>query len=346
MKYISLFSGIGGFERGINSVYPNSQCIAYSEIDSYAIRIYQHHFPNHKNLGDITRITKSKIQGLVRKKGCDLIVGGFPCTNLSSMANINGDNRGLDGEKSRLFHYMVRLIHRVQQIIPGVKFIMENNYSMCKSDRKQILDILEKKFGTIYTHMIDNASFGVQTRKRIIWTNFPFSPPDGNKHCTQTWNDVLQPIKQVKKYLLSDTRICSINKMISSTNTKGITRIVIPKGNNYTMKFVPTTTSKSKWEKICTRSDTMSKQLYTYPIGKSRPVLRSGTDNNILIDRRIDKSEKTFIVRFFTHIEMERLFGLPDDYTNIDGISKTRRGRALGNSIPVFIVKHVVSYLL
>lgn len=350
MKYISLFSGIGGFEQGVHSVYPDAECVAFSEIDPYALRIYQHHFPEHKNLGDITRITKSKIQGLVKRKGCDLIVGGFPCTNLSSMAHIGGDNRGLEGQKSRLFYDMVKLIQRVKQIKPRVKFIMENNYSMCKSDRKIITDELCKKFGTIYTHMIDNASFGVQMRKRIIWTNFSFSPPSGDM-CTQTWNDVLQPLSEVKGHALSDTRIKSINTMLSVRNSKGKTRVVVPKGKRlYTMKFVSVKDQKSKWENFCTRSDTMTKQLYpsglyTYPIGKSRPVLRTGTDNNILIDRRVDKTEKTFLVRFMTSIEMERLFGLPDDYTNVGNISKTRRGRALGNSVPVFIVKYVVSQM-
>ena len=85
MKYLSTFSGIGGFELGIQLAYENLQrperlqqgglgrngdlpdtreqrlgaqplCIGYSEIDKYASQIYQSHFPNHKNYGDITRI--------------------------------------------------------------------------------------------------------------------------------------------------------------------------------------------------------------------------------------------------------------------------------------------------
>ena len=110
MKYISLFSGIGGFEQGIHKIYPNAECIAYSEIDKYAIQIYKTHFPEHVNLGDITKITNSKIKGLVKKYGCDLVVSGFPCTNLSSMANIKGDNSGLKGPKSGLFYDMIRRI--------------------------------------------------------------------------------------------------------------------------------------------------------------------------------------------------------------------------------------------
>ena len=103
MKYLSTFSGIGGFEKGIQLAYeirnadgsenggvqkntegnqgqrfqpakgketsteerPASErdnditdqrplCIGYSEIDKYAIQVYQKQFPNHKNLLRIT----------------------------------------------------------------------------------------------------------------------------------------------------------------------------------------------------------------------------------------------------------------------------------------------------
>ena len=110
IKYFSTFSGIGGFELGIQQAYESlcdadrgknrgSQtnkernktqrffstarqdissekrstgecnnhifnqrplCIGFSEIDKYAVQIYQKHFPNHKNYGDITRINADK----------------------------------------------------------------------------------------------------------------------------------------------------------------------------------------------------------------------------------------------------------------------------------------------
>jgi len=54
MKYLSLFSGIGGFEIGISNVYPDAICVGFSEVDKHAIQVYTHHFPEHENLGDIT----------------------------------------------------------------------------------------------------------------------------------------------------------------------------------------------------------------------------------------------------------------------------------------------------
>ena len=87
MKYFSLFSGIGGFELGIQQAYDNhrdrkptkkrgndgrnlslpnisngngrrasASCVGYSEIEKSAIIIYQNHFPEQKNYGDIRKI--------------------------------------------------------------------------------------------------------------------------------------------------------------------------------------------------------------------------------------------------------------------------------------------------
>ena len=45
IKYLSLFSGIGGFELAIQSIFPNAECVGFSEIDKHAIKTYKKHFP-------------------------------------------------------------------------------------------------------------------------------------------------------------------------------------------------------------------------------------------------------------------------------------------------------------
>lgn len=79
MKYLSLFSGIGGFEQGIHTVFPDTaECLGFSEVDKNCISIYKHHFPDHENLGDICEIDFKPFYGQV-----DLVVGGSPCKDLS-----------------------------------------------------------------------------------------------------------------------------------------------------------------------------------------------------------------------------------------------------------------------
>jgi hypothetical protein len=75
MRYFSTFSGIGGFELGIQNAYDHISptCIGYSEIDSTASSIYQYHWPDQINYGDIRTINPIHLPDF------DLLVGGFPC---------------------------------------------------------------------------------------------------------------------------------------------------------------------------------------------------------------------------------------------------------------------------
>ena len=97
MKYLSLFSGIGGFEL----VTPKDwECVGYSEILEPAIKIHEKYFKEHKNYGDISKINPDIIPDF------DLFVGGFPCQDLS----IAGKREGLSGSRSGLFYEIVRIL--------------------------------------------------------------------------------------------------------------------------------------------------------------------------------------------------------------------------------------------
>lgn len=73
LRYLSLCSGIGGFELAILRVFPDAKCLGYSEVDKDALSVYQHHFPSHKHLGNIAQIDFT-----VFKNQVDLLVSG-PC---------------------------------------------------------------------------------------------------------------------------------------------------------------------------------------------------------------------------------------------------------------------------
>jgi len=354
MKYLSFFSGIGGFEVAIEKIFTDygSECIGYSEIKSSALKVYKDNFPEHINMGDITKITNNQIKKIVNNSGgCDLIVGGFPCTNLTKISNLCGKNQGLKGEQSKLFYELVRIISIIQKIpsCKNVKFIIENNASMKETDKKIITSFLEKKFKNIKMTEIDNSIFGVQIRKRLFWTNFNIEDPINfklNEKNLQTWDDVLEPIEEVQYLKLSQKRLDYFNKKVEKYNqTKNnIMYYIEKKGNNYCYsekksKFV------SKLQKYPIHSDMGNEKniIYpkSYPIGKSRPILSHG---NILIDRRpAQRNNNIFIVREFSPIELERLFGFEDNYTSI--VPKNNRFNLLGNSVSVFVIEYVLSFL-
>lgn len=50
-------------------------------------------------------------------------------------------------------------------------------------------------------------------------------------------------------------------------------------------------------------------------------------------------------IRPLTILEMERLQTLPDNYTDVEGISKTQRGEAIGNGWTVDVISHILKNL-
>ena len=73
MKFISLFSGIGGFDLGLEGA--GHECIAQVEKDKHALSILERHWPKVKRFHDVATFSKRRARGLVP----DLICGGFPC---------------------------------------------------------------------------------------------------------------------------------------------------------------------------------------------------------------------------------------------------------------------------
>ncbi len=76
MKVLSLFSGIGAFEKALDRIGIDYKLAAFSEIDKYAVKSYCaiHGVDASMNLGDITKVDENSLP-----KDIDLITYGFPC---------------------------------------------------------------------------------------------------------------------------------------------------------------------------------------------------------------------------------------------------------------------------
>lgn len=80
IKYLSLFSGIGAFEKALENLGIKYELINYCEIDKYASKAYSliHSIPESKNLGDITMVDEKLLPTDI-----DLLTYGFPCQDIS-----------------------------------------------------------------------------------------------------------------------------------------------------------------------------------------------------------------------------------------------------------------------
>ena len=101
----SLFSGIGGFELGLERAIPNSSTIWQVEKDKYCQSILKKHWPKAKLYNDVTTIQAKELEPPT------IVCGGFPCQDLSNA----GKMEGIHGKKSGLWWEMHRIIGNLRR---------------------------------------------------------------------------------------------------------------------------------------------------------------------------------------------------------------------------------------
>lgn len=325
LKYISLFSGIGGFEVAIHRLHPRAVCIGYSEIDPKAISVYERNFPTHANLGDVSRINRSALLSAVKKAGgCDLLVAGFPCNDLSSI-NIGG--KGLKGPQSGLFYEMLRIIRILLSKNKRLNVVIENNASMAKVWKDMITKELSSLFGTIHVVKLNSGDMVVQNRRRYFWTTKLVPAYAGSK--TQAWKDVLEkkPCTEATVNMIS-----YLNSMVESNRLEYVKAKAVSLG---LYKFVVNRNRAgmgSRWSKFVHHSDTDKPN--------SSPILSRPYP---LIDRR-GCAEGTFRIRRFTVKELARLFTFDDDHVPED-TSVNAAYSLFGKAVVVRVVEHVLKHV-
>lgn len=188
IRYLSLFSGIGGFEVGIQNIFPKAVCVGFSEILPSAIQVYKEHFPHHKNLGPVENINAKHLPEY------DLLVGGSPCQDLSILKR---DRKGLKGSKSKLFYEYLRILRDSKPKY----FILENVSTMKTEDRDKITKLLG-----VDPIIINSFILSAQNRSRLYWTNIPQRE---NKYFVSRFrqqyvSDILLPFSETE-HLLLDT---------------------------------------------------------------------------------------------------------------------------------------------
>lgn len=100
----SLFSGYGGLDLAVEHVF-NSETVWLSEINEPVAGVFAHHWPEAPNLGDITAINWSRVEPV------DVLIGGFPCQDVSTVGKRAGLARGT---RSGLWSHMAAAIDALQ----------------------------------------------------------------------------------------------------------------------------------------------------------------------------------------------------------------------------------------
>ena len=181
LRVLSLFDGMSCGQIALRDLGIPIEVYYASEIDKFAIAQTQLNFPETIQLGDVRNID---VDMLCEDGEIDLLLAGFPCTDLS----LAGKRRGMStttkekvtslsqyldlkeagfefAGQSYLFWEFVRIFQRLRERNPKLLFLLEN-----VEIGKEWDAVISDTLGIHGVH-INSALVSAQNRKRIYWSN-------------------------------------------------------------------------------------------------------------------------------------------------------------------------------
>lgn len=178
IKLLSLFSGIGAFEKALDYLNVPYELVNYCEIDKYASKSYSliHKVSEDKNLGDVTKVDTSKLP-----KDIDLITYGFPCQDIS----LAGQQKGFEHEgeltRSGLFFEALRIIEDTKPkiaIAENVKNLVSKKFV---NEFGIVLSSLDNAGYNNYYKVLNAKHYGIpQNRERVFIVSIRKDIDDGS----------------------------------------------------------------------------------------------------------------------------------------------------------------------
>ncbi len=221
LKVIELFAGIGAQRKGLERAGIEHEVVAISEIDKYALKVYEALYGNTPNLGDISKIKKLP--------KADMWTYSFPCTDISLSGRMKGLEKG-SGTHSSLLWEVQRLLEvsKANDELPKY-LLLENVKNLISKKFKPYFDewcrYLESLGYKNFYKVLNGKNYNVpQNRERIFLLSirncnedyvFPNEIP-----LTTKLGDLLEP-NVADKYFLSGKLITCFSSM---KNRNGLIR--------------------------------------------------------------------------------------------------------------------------
>lgn len=344
MNVLSLFDGISCGLLALKKCGIRIDNYFASEIEQNAIKVAQANNPIIIEIGDISKISyKNGILYTPDKSyqigHINLLCGGSPCTNFSSIGYANGMSSGdieilsleqyldlkekqvvFDGQ-SYLFWEYCRLLKEVH---PDY-FLLENVVMAKKWE-----DIITKSLG-VSPIKINSSLVSAQNRPRLYWTNIQGIIPPADKNIVL--DDILCDNADVKdvSYCLTVQR--AFPKLMKKYG-------YIPE------RFNAYNASELK-NKACTLSrgsmvTSSCATLMFVKVNNGIHKVKNGILNGIY---KTPLPDGLYNIRKLNSTEIERLQNLPDGYTKVDNISEQKRTEMIGNGWTVDVISHIFSYI-
>ena len=226
IKVLSLFSGIGAFERACCRIGLDWELVNYCEIDRWASLSYSmvNQCSESLNLRDVRTVTAET----VRDQHVDLITYGFPCQDISIAGKQQGFvNDSGESTRSGLFFEALRIIKELRPryaIAENVKALTSSKF---KNEFATVLSSLEEAGYNNYWRVLNAKDYGIpQNRERVFIVSIrrdvdegDFQFPDKEPLMLRL-RDMLEPAESVdEKYYLSTERE-GVRKLIAELESR------------------------------------------------------------------------------------------------------------------------------
>ena len=165
MKALSLFTGIGGFDKGFE--HAGFELVGMCEADPWCRAVLKRHWPDVPLRNDVCGLNGADYPD------CDVVMGGFPCQDLS----VAGKRGGLRGARSGLFFEVARIVGEIRKVSADEypKFVVLENVPGLLSSHggRDFAALLAEmaKLGAldISWRTLDSRHFGVPQRRRRVF---------------------------------------------------------------------------------------------------------------------------------------------------------------------------------
>jgi len=358
MNVLSLFDGISCGQIALNRAGVDYGNYYASEIDPFAIKVTQHNFPNTVQLGNVLNIKGQNLPQI------DLLIGGSPCTGFSKA----GKQLNFDDPHSKLFFQYVRLLDEIKP-----KYFLLENVKM----KKEWQDVISSYLG-VEPILINSNLVSAQNRSRLYWTNIDINSTlidknicikditeDGSNVILEDFyrnrdariydskaptlrserngliavkniglNSILETNVTDKEFLLSEDSIIG-NGIEKYRDEKIVKQVVFTERRTEEAKRIRREYQAKFGRDFCPRR---GKELVPRTDNKSNCLTTALTKEHILLD-------ENYNFRKLTPLECERLQTVPDNYTNVSGVSNTQRYKMLGNGWTVDVIQHIFIFI-
>ena len=363
INHLDLFSGIGGFSLGLKQAGIEHNWLGFSDIDSYANKLFKRRFKDAEELGSVTNVSYNSLNG----RRIDLLTGGFPCQAFS----IAGKRKGFDDTRGTLFFEIQRILQDYidnEKPIPCI--LLENVKGLLNHELGQTLatiyGILSNLNYTLECQLVNTKWWLPQNRERIYIFGRYNGNPSGRKIFPIYNND--KEFKNERKIEIvghsgsggQKGHIHSTNGIVTSLTATDykqpkqiLTHSLHPRTSK-TGKGGSGPLSKQDGTAYCI--DTGNAQAIEYKILDdynnkikedgvcgtiTQHCSRSARKNGMKVIETYDNDMVK--IRKITPVEAARLQGFPDDWNDCQ--SDSQRYKQYGNSISVPIAESIFNKL-